>query len=366
VYIWERQDWPHFRWDYRRLADRLTRVRHDQGRLLGRMEALGFGLRGEAELKSLAQEVLTTSEIEGEILDLSQVRSSLARRLGLDIGGLPSSDRRVEGIVEMTLDATRHFNQPLTRERLFGWQAELFAADPRGPNRLRVGAWRDDRGGPMQIVSGAIGRERVHFEAPPADRVDAEMTSFLNWFNTPDETDLVLRAGIAHLWLVTIHPFEDGNGRIARAVTDLVLARSERNAQRFYSMSLQIRQERKNYYDQLERTQRGATDITIWLEWFLDCLARALQSAGETLASVLLKARLRERFSGDALNDRQRRILERVVDGLEGRLTTSKWARLAGCSQDTAYRDILELVERGVLRRNPGGGRSTSYSLGDL
>jgi Fic family protein len=366
MYIWQHKDWPDFRWDRQRLADRLTRVRHDQGRLLGRMEALGFSLRGEAELKSLTQEVLMTSEIEGVVLDVTRVRSSLARRLGIDIGGLQPSDRRVDGIVKMTLDATRRYDEPLTRERLFGWHTSLFAADRRGPDRLRVGAWRDDRSGPMQVVSGPVGQERVHFEAPPAGQVEAEMAALLDWYNTPDETDLVVRAGIAHLWLVTIHPFDDGNGRIARVLADSILARSENSAQRFYSMSARIRQERKEYYDRLERTQRDSTDITVWLEWFLDCLARALQGAQETLDTVLRKARFRERFAGDALNDRQRKMMERVLDGLEGRLTTSKWAKLAGCSQDTAYRDILDLVERRLLRRNPEGGRSTSYSVGDI
>lgn len=362
-YIHAREDWPRFRWNRKRLAERLAGVRHEQGRLLGRMESLGFKLRQEAVLRTLTEDVLKSSEIEGEKLDAGQVRSSIARRLGMDIGGLKAADRNVEGVVEMTLDATRHYEQPLTAERLFAWHASLFPAGRSGTRRIRVGAWRDDSSGPMQVVSGAAGRERVHFEAPSAEKLDAEMRDFLDWFNGNEETDWVVRAGLAHLWFVTIHPFDDGNGRIARAIADLALARSEQSSQRFYSMSAQIRQERDAYYDSLERTQHATTDITPWMEWFLACLGRAIEGAEATLGSVLAKARFGDAMGDFPLSARQRLVLNRLLDGFEGKLTTSKWAKLAKCSHDTALRDILPLVERGILIRSPEGGRSTSYSL---
>jgi Fic family protein len=327
------------------------------------MEALGFKLRQEAVLKTLTEDVLKSSEIEGEQLDAEQVRSSIARHLGMDVGGLKPVDRNVEGAVDMMLDATRHYEQPLTAERLFAWHASLFSTGRSGMSRIRVGAWRDDSSGPMQVVSGAIGRERVHFEAPAVGRLDREIQVFLDWFNENTATDWVAKAGLAHLWFVTIHPFDDGNGRIARAITDMALARSEQSAQRFYSMSAQIRQERATYYDVLERTQKGTMDITPWMDWFLGCLGRAIEGAQATLAAVLSKARFWETFADFPLNERQRLVLNRLLDGFEGKLTTSKWAKLAKCSHDTALRDILALVERGILVRNPEGGRSTSYGL---
>ena len=281
----------------------------------------------------------------------------------MDIGALAPADRNVEGVVEMMLDATQNYDKPLTKERLFGWHASLFPTGYSGMRKIKVGAWRDDAEGPMQVVSGPVGRERVHFEAPPADRLEREMTAFLDWFNSDDGTDLVLRACIAHLWFVTIHPFEDGNGRIARAIADMTLARSEQSPQRFYSMSAQIRQERDAYYGGLEETQKGTLDITEALEWFLDCLDRAFDGAERTLASVFRKARFWESHAGVSFNDRQRLILNKLLDGFEGKLTSSKWAKLAKCSQDTALRDILDLVERGILTKDPAGGRSTSYSL---
>jgi len=348
------------------LTERLSIVRHEQGRLLGRMEALGFKLRQEAVLKTLTEDVLRSSEIEGEQLDAEQVRSSIARRLGMDVGGLKPVDRNVEGVVEMMLDATRHYEQPLTAERLFAWHASLFPTGRSGMRRIRVGAWRDDSSGPMQVVSGAIGRERVHFEAPAVERLDREMQVFLDWFNENTATDWVAKAGLAHLWFVTIHPLDDGNGRIARAITDMALARSEQSAQRFYSMSAQIRQERATYYDVLERTQKGTMDITHWMDWFLGCLGRAIEGAQATLAAILSKARFWETFADFPLNERQRLVLNLLLDGFEGKLTTSKWAKLAKCSHDTALRDILALVERGILVRNPEGGRSTSYGLASI
>jgi len=363
MYIHELHDWPRFDWNRELLAEPLAAVRHRQGRLIGRMEALGFNLRQEAVLQTLTADVLKSSEIEGEKLNAEQVRSSIARRLGMDIGALKHADRNVEGIVEMMLDATRHYDQPLTAERLFSWHASLFPTGRSGMSKIRVGAWRDDSTGPMEVVSGPVGKEHVHFEAPAAARLDGEMKAFLDWFNRPPDIDEVLKAGLAHFWFVTIHPFDDGNGRIARAIADMVLARSENSPQRFYSMSAEIRQERAAYYDILEQTQKGTLDITPWMEWFLGCLGRAIDGAQTILSAVLAKARFWERIQGTSINERQRLVLNRLLDGLEGKITTSKYAKLAKCSQDTALRDILPLVESGILVRNPKGGRSTSYSL---
>ena len=363
MYIHEQRDWPHLYWNEQALAGALADVRHRQGRLIGRMEALGFDLQREAVLGTLIEDVVKSSAIEGEKLDAGQVRSSVARLLGMDAGGIGRADRDVEGVVEMMLDATRHFDRPLIAERLHGWHASLFPTGRSGMKRITVGAWRNSDSDPMQVVSGPAGRERVHFEAPAAARLDAEMGAFLDWFDAPTKTDPVFKAGLAHLWFVTIHPFDDGNGRMARAVADMALARSERSPQRFYSMSSQIRAERNAYYDTLERTQRGTTDVTAWMGWFLACLGRSIDSATTVLAGVLAKARFWERAAGISLNERQRLVLNRVLDGFEGKLTTSKWAKLAKCSQDTALRDITFLVEHGILARNPGGGRSTSYEI---
>lgn len=363
MYIHELKDWPRFRWRTEKLAEPLASVRHQQGRLIGHMEALGFNLQQEAVLQTLTADVVKNSEIEGEKLDAEQVRSSIARRLGMDIGALKPADRNVEGVVEMMLDATRHYNQPLTTERLFAWHASLFPTGRSAMAKVRVGAWRDDTTGPMQVVSGPVGKERVHFEAPKADRLAGEMDSFLDWFESKDPIDPVFKAGLAHLWFVTIHPFDDGNGRIARAIADMALARSENSPQRFYSMSAQIRQERNAYYDVLEHTQKGTMDVTPWMEWFLGCLGRAIDGAQVTLSAVLAKARFWERIKSVQLNDRQRLVINCLLDGFEGKLTTSKYGKLAKCSQDTAHRDILALVDHGVLVRNPEGGRSTSYSL---
>jgi Fic family protein len=364
--LYDRPDWPTFHWNRESLAKPLATVRHQQGRLIGHMEALGFKLQQEAVLKTLTEDVLKSSEIEGEKLDAEQVRSSIARRLGMDIGGLKAVDRNVEGIVEMMLDATRHYDKPLTPERLFSWHASLFPTGRSGMTRIRVGAWRDDSRGPMQVVSGPVGRERIHFQAPAAERLDPEMQKFLSWFNTDTVMDAVLKAGQAHLWFVTLHPFDDGNGRIARAIADMALARSEQSPQRFYSMSAQIRQERAAYYKILEHTQWGSMDVTPWIDWFLSCLGRAIDGAKTTLAVVLSKARFWEVIKSVPINDRQRRVLNRLLDGFEGKLTTSKWAKLAKCSQDTAFRDILQLVDHGILIRNPEGGRSTSYALAKI
>ena len=368
-HIHELPDWPNFGWDQQSLASVLATVRHQQGRLIGRMEGLGFPLQQEAVLQTLTEDVVKSSEIEGERLDQSQVRSSIARRLGMNVGGVDVVDREVEGVVEMMLDATCNYDQPLTAERLSGWHASLFPTGRSGMRKLRVGTWRDDNTGPMQVVSGPIGRERVHFEAPAAGRLEREIRAFLHWFNEDGGrtgVDDVLRAGLAHLWFVTIHPFDDGNGRIARAIADMALARSEHSAQRFYSMSAQIRHERNDYYEILERTQKGTLDVTPWMEWFLGCLGRAIDGAQTTLASVLKKARFWQTVRDVPINGRQRLVLNRVLDGFEGKLTTSKWVTIAKCSSDTALRDIVDLVERGVLIRNPGAGRNTSYSLAEV
>jgi len=362
-YIWEEGNWPDLHWDDHVLTKLLAHVSREQGRLLGRMEGFGFDLRSEAHLRTLTEDVLKSSEIEGEKLPADQVRSSIARRLGMDVGGLVPTDRDVEGVVEMMLDATGNYKQPLTKKRLFAWHASLFPTGRSGMTKIAVGAWRDDSGGPMQVVSGPMGREKVHYEAPPASRVPAEIKRFLNWFEGPSNADPLLIAGVAHLWFVTIHPFDDGNGRMARAIADMALARGERTGQRFYSMSGQIRAERKAYYAMLERTQNGTLDITRWQTWFLECLLRAIDGAEGVLSDVLGKARFWERFAKEPFNERQIEVLNRLMDGFEGKLTSSKWAKIAQCSQDTAYRDIVDLIERGALEKDPAGGRSTSYSL---
>jgi Fic family protein len=361
MYIHELNDWPRFRWSAEALAEPLASVSRRQGRLIGHMEALGFNLQQGAVLQTLTADVLKSSEIEGEKLDAGQVRSSIAQRLGMDIGALKPADRHVEGVVEMMLDATRRYNQPLTEERLFAWHASLFPTGQSGMIKIRTGAWRDDSRGPMQVVSGPMGKERVQFEAPKAERLPGEMRSFLDWFEGKDPIDPVLKAGLAHLWFVTIHPFDDGNGRIARAIADMSLARSENSPQRFYSMSTQIRQERNAYYDILETTQEGTMDVAQWMEWFLGCLGRAIDGAQVTLSAVLRKARFWERIKDVPMNERQRLVVNGLLDGFEGKLTTSKYAVLTKCSQDTAHRDILALGRY----RSPGSqsGRWAQHEL---
>lgn len=363
IYIHQKGDWPHLSWDGAALASTLAEVRHRQGRLLGRMEALGFDLKQEASLRTLTADVVKSSAIEGEVLEPEEVRSSIARRLGIEVGDLPPASRDVEGIVEVMLDATQRYDAPLTAERLFGWHAALFPTGRSGLNRITVGAWRTEAAGPMQVVSGPFGRERVHFEAPEAARLPHEMESFLTWFEQEAKTDPVIKAGVAHFWFVTIHPFEDGNGRIARAIADMALARADQARERFYSMSSQIELERKAYYAHLERQQRGDTDITPWLDWFLGCLGRAIEQADEMLGAVLYKARVWEQANLKPVNDRQRLVLNRMLDDFRGNMNTSKYAKLAKCSTDTALRDIRDLSDRGLLIRNEGGGRSTSYRL---
>ena len=363
MYIYELDEWPEFHWQEARLAGLLAEARHLQGRLLGRMEALGFQLQEEATLQTLTQDVVKTSEIEGEKLDARQVRSSIARRMGLDIGALPQNDRNVEGIVEIMLDAVRQHDLPLSEERLFGWHAALFPTGRSGMRRIVTGAWRTRESGDMQVVSGPIGRETVHYEAPGHERLKREMGGFIKWYNSPPETDSVLKSALAHFWFVTIHPFEDGNGRIARAIADMTLARGEQTSQRFYSMSSQIQRERKTYYTVLEHCQKGTLDITAWMEWYLNCLKRAVGESEKTLAAVLVKAEFWKTHNGESFNDRQRKVINRLLDGFEGKLTSSKWAKLTKCSADTALRDISNLLDRKILARNEAGGRSTSYAL---
>ena len=362
-YIYRLAEWPRFRWNTERVARRVAEVRHRQGKLIGHMEALGFLVRQNAELETLTTDVVKTSEIEGERLDPGQVRSSVARRLGMEIGGLTPADRHVDGIVEMMLDATSCYDEPLTAERLFGWHSSLFPGGRSGLAGITTVAWRDDRKGPMQVVSGPFGREQVHYQAPAAEDLDHEMEIFLAWFNGSTAMEPVSKAALAHLWFVTVHPFDDGNGRIARAIADMALARSENSPQRFYSMSAQIRLERNEYYATLELTQKGTLDITVWMEWFLDCLGRAIDGAKTALGSVLEKARFWENVRGIPLSERQNRVLGMLLDGFEGKLNTSKYAKLAKCSEDTALRDISYLVSRGLLLRGTERGRSTNYLL---
>ncbi len=365
-YIWQRPEWPEWQFDSKRLSELLSRVTLERGRLLGGMQALGFRLTEEATLRVLTEDVIKSSEIEGETLNPESVRSSLARRLGLDIGALAPADRNVDGVVEMVLDATQRYDQPLTEQRLFGWHAALFPTGYSGMAKISVGSYRTDVDGPMQVVSGGTGREKVHFEAPPADRLVQEIVRFLEWFNHTQELDPTIKAGLAHLWFVTLHPFEDGNGRIGRAVCDMALARADGSPQRFYSLSAQIQRERKDYYDSLEFAQKGTQDVTGWLEWFLGCLLRAIQGSGEQTKGVALKANFWSRWPGVSMNVRQMKMLNKLLDGFEGNLTNKKWVAMNKCSSDTALRDIKELIDRGVLVSAGAGGRSTHYILSDV
>lgn len=359
-YIYQYKDWPEFKWDNNKLLKLLAEIRHQQGKLIGSMEALGFDLRAEAMLSTMTLDIIKSNEIEGEILNPDQVRSSLAQRLGIDIGGLVPVDRDVDGVVEMMLDATQKYNEPINEDRLFGWHSCMFPSGRSGLYKITVGGWRK---GAMQVVSGAMGREKVHYEAPEAKALKKEMSTFFKWFNKEMDIDPVIKSAIAHLWFVTIHPFDDGNGRIARAIADLQLARADGTEQRFYSMSAQIQKERNRYYEILESTQKGTLDITNWIEWFLECLQRALSSTDEVLEKVLAKAHFWDSHKGNNFNDRQKRMLNKLLDGFVGKLTTSKWAKINKCSQDTALRDIQDLIKQGVLEKEDAGGRSTSYVL---
>lgn len=363
MYIHEHSNWPQFTWISERVSTRLAEIRYKQGKLLGKMETLGFSMREEAVLETLTLDVLKSSEIEGEMLDAAQVRSSIAKHLGIDLAGAVIVDRNVEGVVEMMLDATQHYAQPLTAERLFGWQAALFPAGRSGLYKITTGAWRTGENGPMQVVSGAIGKETVHFQAPDANKVAAEMEAFITWFNNKQNIDPVLKSAIAHLWFVTIHPFADGNGRIARAIADMQLSRADETAQRFYSMSSQIRQERNMYYSMLENTQKSDLDITEWLEWFFSCLERTIDNVENTLQKVNRKVKFWKNAADIELNSRQRLMLNKLLDGFEGKLNSSKWAKITKASPDTSLRDITDLINKGILVKSITGGRSTNYQL---
>ena len=362
MYIWERPEWPNFRWDGAALSQGLADASHKQGRLLGKMLGLGFELKLRAQLANMTEEVLKTSEIEGETLNRASVRSSLARRLGIPDGAVVEADDKAEGVVAMTLDATQRHGEPLTSERLHSWQAALFPTGRSGLRTIVTAAWRDDAQGPMQVVSGPIGHERVHYEAPPAERVPEEMRRFLDWFARLEPQNL-LRAGLAHLWFELIHPYEDGNGRVGRAVADQALSQLEASAHRFYSMSSQIRTERAAYYDVLKEAGKGSLDVTRWLSWFLDCFSRAIDGAEDTCAQVLTKAHFWQKHQDVPFSERQKRVINRYLDGFEGKLTTKKWAAIGKCSVPTAQRDINELIERRVMKANDAGGRSTSYDV---
>lgn len=363
MYIHELRNWPDFYWDRIKIDPLISECHLEQGKLAGLIQTLGLPLRSESILRTFTEDVLKTSEIEGEKLDKDQVRSSVARRLGLDIESMIPVDRHVEGIVEMMFDAMKHYTLPLSEERLFAWHAALFPTGRSGLNIIKVAQWRDDAEGPMQVVSGPIGKEKVHYQAPNAQFLSKEMALLINWFNNEDRLDLILKSGIAHLWFVTLHPFDDGNGRIGRTLTDMLLARSEHSSERFYSLSAQIQKERKEYYRILENTQKDNLDITKWLEWFLNCLLHAIHASKDILKDILIKANFWKENGEIIFNARQIKVVNKLLDGLEGKLTTSKWAKLAKCSQDTAYRDILDLIDKKVLIRNPSGGRSSHYEL---
>jgi len=363
LYIHEQKDWTHFYWDETTVSLQLAKTKYLQGKLMGKMESLGFDLQDEALLNTLTSEIVKSSEIEGEKLDLEQVRSSLAKRLGIEIAGTKESERHIDGIVEMMLNTTQAHQLAITKERLFGWHAALFPTGWSNLYKIKVANWRDDSTGPMQVVSGAMGKEKVHFQAPDSVKIPAEMKKFFKWVNSEPKIDPVLKAAIAHFWFVTIHPFEDGNGRITRAITELLLARSDNSMKRFYSMSSQIKLDRKEYYLQLEKAQKGNSDITSWILWFLKCLEKALESSNEALASILFKSAFWNHHAKTIFNYRQQKILNQLFDGFTGKLSTSKWAKICKCSQDTALRDIQDLIKKDILQKEPGGGRSTNYEL---
>lgn len=365
-YIYQRENWPEFHWDNEKIVNLLGKVRNLQGKIVGKMEALGFELQNEAVLETLTLDVIKSTEIEGEILNPEQVRSSIARRLGMDISGLVFSERNVDGVVDMMLDATQNYKQKLIKERLFDWHFSLFPTGRSGMYKITVGQWRNDSTGPMQVISGALGKEKVHFQAPNSNIIDKEMSLFLEWFNQNENIEPVIKAGIAHLWFITIHPFEDGNGRIARALTDMLLARADGISQRYYSMSSQIRVERKSYYEILEKTQQGSLDITDWLKWFLNCLLDALKASNLTLEKVMSKHYFWNKNTSLIQNERQKLMLNKLLDDFEGKLTSSKWAKITKCSPDTALRDIQDLMKKGILRKELAGGRSTNYELIDF
>ncbi len=363
MYIHEQKDWPDFTWDEAGLSPLLAEVRHEQGLLLGQMTSLGFDLKEEASLFVLTQDAVNTAEIEGEILNPRSVRSSIARKLGLNDASPTPSGRDVDGLVEVLIDATKNYNQPLSEERLFGWHAVLFPTGRSGMRRITVGGWRKDETGPMQVVSGSLGSEKVHFQAPGHERLADEMTRLISWFNASNKLDPLIKSGLSHFYFVTLHPFDDGNGRIARAIGDMQLARADKIDLRFYSMSAQIQKEKKSYYATLERCQKGSLDVSIWIQWYLGCLLRAIHGSKSILKSTLNKASFWQQHAGDKFNARQKVMLNRLLDGFDGKLTSSKWAKIMKCSQDTAQRDINDLLKGDILEKGDAGGRSTSYRL---
>ena len=365
-YIHQKENWPNFEWEDKSLIDLLSEVRNLQGKIVGKMEALGIHLRNEAVLETLTLDVLKSTEIEGEILDIEQVRSSLAKRLGIEIENSVYSERNVDGIVNMLIDATQNYTNHLTKERLCDWHYSLFPTGRSGMYKIIVGNWRKDTTGPMQVVSGTMGKEKVHFEAPNSELIENEIELFLNWFKSNTKIEPVIKAGIAHLWFITIHPFEDGNGRISRAITDMLLARADGIPQRYYSMSSQIRLERKAYYEILEKTQQGSLNVTGWLVWFLNCLLDALKSSETILNKVLYKHKFWNKYATEIQNERQKGMLNKLLDDITGKLTTSKWAKINKCSQDTALRDIQDLIDKGIMQKEKAGGRSTNYELIEL
>jgi len=363
MYLHKNKNWPNFNWDTDILLSYVSNVRDLQGRLIGRMEGVGFELREEAVLETLTEDIVKTSEIEGELLNKEEVRSSVARRLGMEIAGLPNASRDVEGVVEMMLDATQNYEMPLSKDRLCGWHAALFPTGRSGIYKITVGDWRGEEGGPMQIVSGAMGKEKVHYVAPDASRLEEEMNRFIEWFNNDKTMEPVIKSAIAHLWFVSIHPFDDGNGRIARAIGDAQLARADRTTQRFYSMSTQILQSKKGYYNILESTQKGSLDVSQWLVWYFERLLEALVVTNQTLSKILMKAKFWELHKKTQFNERQTRMINRLHGDFIGKLHSSKWARMTKVHRDTARKDIQDLIEKGVLLDSGEGGRSTNYIL---
>lgn len=362
MYIHQRSDWPHWTWDEKVLLPLISEIRHQQGLLLGKVKWIGFPLNLEAQLEIFALDILKSNAIEGNILNPEEVRSSIAKRLGLESVGLSPTTHYVDGIVEMMLDATHQFSKEVTEERLFGWHNCLFPTGRSGMYKILVGTWRKDLDGPMQVVSGGMGREKIHFEAPPADRVPDEMECFIQWLNE-SQLEPLIKSALAHLWFVTIHPFEDGNGRIARALSDLLLTRSDQVPSRFYSISAQIELQKKDYYRELEMAQRGDLNITSWLQWYLSCLKSALNSSDSLLEKIFVRSRFWEIHRETPLNERQRYMLKKLLGDFTGKLKTAKWAKMCKCSHDTASRDIKDLIKHRILEKEDAGGRSTSYRL---
>ena len=363
MYLHHSKDWPNFKWDNNILLPYVSKVRDLQGRLIGRMEGMGFELREEAVLETLTEDIVKSSEIEGELLNPDEVRLSVARRLGMEISGLPDASREVEGVVDMMLDATLKYKDPLTKDRMCGWHAALFPTGRSGMNKITVGEWRGDEHGPMQVVSGPMGKEKVHYTAPEAPRLEEEMNRFIEWFNTDISTEPVVKSAIAHLWFVSIHPFDDGNGRIARAIADTQLARADRTNQRFYSMSAQLMKSKQGYYDVLESTQKGSMDVSQWLVWYFERLTEALEACAETLSKILIKAKFWEEHKTTQLNERQVKMINKLQGDFVGKLQSSKWAKMTKVHRDTARRDIQDLIKKGVLSVSSEGGRSTNYIL---